>query len=49
MRAANSKDRVWGLAICGKIVERHAGHIDAEGTPGEVAAFIVTLPKKQPA
>ena len=38
-----------GLAICRKIVERHGGHITARGVPGQGAAFIVTLPAKQPA
>jgi two-component system, LuxR family, sensor kinase FixL len=33
-----------GLSICRKIVERHGGQITAESTPGEGAAFIITLP-----
>ena len=33
-----------GLAICRKIAERHGGTIAAQGTPGEGAAFVVTLP-----
>lgn len=37
-----------GLAICRKIVERHGGSITAHGTPGEGAAFRVTLPVTQP-
>jgi light-regulated signal transduction histidine kinase (bacteriophytochrome) len=35
-----------GLSICKKIAERHDGSISAEGTPGEGAKFIVTLPTK---
>ena len=34
-----------GLALCRKIAERHGGDIVANGTPGEGATFIVTLPK----
>ena len=37
-----------GLAICEKIVMRHHGRITASGTPGEGAAFAVTLPRRQP-
>jgi signal transduction histidine kinase len=37
-----------GLAICRKIVERHRGTIQARGTPGVGAEFIVTLPVRQP-
>lgn len=33
-----------GLAICKKIVERHAGSIGAKAQPGRGAVFIVTLP-----
>jgi PAS domain S-box-containing protein len=33
-----------GLAICRKIVDRHGGHIEAHGRPGEGAEVIVTLP-----
>ncbi|WP_341833890.1 ATP-binding protein [Chitinophaga pollutisoli] len=36
-----------GLAICKKIVEAHQGYISAEGSPGNGAAFIITLPLKQ--
>ena len=37
-----------GLAICRKIAERHGGTITANGSPGEGATFIVTLPVHQP-
>ena len=33
-----------GLAICRKIVERHAGEIEAHSSPGQGATFIVRLP-----
>ena len=33
-----------GLATCRKIVDRHAGTIDADGRPGEGTTFTVTLP-----
>lgn len=36
-----------GLAVCRKIAERHNGTITARSTPGEGAAFTVTLPLKQ--
>lgn len=34
-----------GLATCRKIVERHGGHLRAESTPGEGAAFIAVFPR----
>lgn len=37
-----------GLAVCRRIAERHGGSITAESTPGLGAAFIVTLPARQP-
>jgi signal transduction histidine kinase len=36
-----------GLAICRKIVEHHAGYIEAQGKPGEGATFTITLPVRQ--
>lgn len=36
-----------GLAICRKIVGRHAGSITATSQPGNGASFVVTLPVKQ--
>lgn len=36
-----------GLAICRKIVDRHAGVITAASTPGEGATFVVLLPLQQ--
>lgn len=36
-----------GLAICKKIVERHNGHIYAEGQPDAGAKFVFYLPEKQ--
>jgi signal transduction histidine kinase len=33
-----------GLALCKKIVERHHGHITAEGKPGEGSIFRIRLP-----
>jgi PAS domain S-box-containing protein len=37
-----------GLAVCRKIVERHAGHITARSAPGQGTNFIITLPVRQP-
>ena len=37
-----------GLSLCKKIVERHHGTIEAVGTAGEGAEFIITLPQQQP-
>ena len=34
-----------GLAICRRIVERHAGVITAESTPGAGSTFTVLLPR----
>ena len=36
-----------GLAVCRKIAEHHGGSITAKSTPGQGAAFIVTLPVQQ--
>ena len=36
-----------GLAVCKKIVDRHGGTIEALGSPGQGATFVVTLPLKQ--
>ncbi|MGI9512132.1 MAG: PAS-domain containing protein [Anderseniella sp.] len=36
-----------GLATCRKIVERHNGTIDADGTPDVGATFIIDLPVEQ--
>ena len=38
-----------GLAIVRRIVERHRGAIQAEGSPGEGATFVIRLPERQPA
>ncbi len=37
-----------GLAICRKIAERHHGTIHGVGDPGQGAAFVVTIPVRQP-
>ncbi len=37
-----------GLAICRKIVERHAGEIHVHSQPGQGATFEVSLPRTQP-
>ncbi|WP_313389057.1 sensor histidine kinase, partial [Rhodospirillum rubrum] len=34
-----------GLSICKRIIERHGGTIEAQGTPGEGALFRFTLPR----
>ncbi|MEQ1877811.1 MAG: ATP-binding protein, partial [Bdellovibrionia bacterium] len=36
-----------GLAVCRKIVDRHAGVITAASQPDSGAKFIITLPIKQ--
>ncbi len=36
-----------GLAICRKIVHRHGGTIDVDGTPGEGTCFTIVLPRHQ--
>lgn len=36
-----------GLAVCRKIIERHAGTITAESKPDQGSKFIVTLPRKR--
>ncbi|RYY63600.1 MAG: HAMP domain-containing histidine kinase, partial [Chitinophagaceae bacterium] len=36
-----------GLALCRKIVQRHGGHISAQGVPGEGAVFVIVLPLKE--
>ena len=33
-----------GLATVKRIIERHGGHIEADGRPGEGASFRFTLP-----
>lgn len=36
-----------GLALCQRITERHGGTIEAIGSPGKGATFIIRLPQKQ--
>ncbi len=36
-----------GLSVCRKVVNRHGGNIQAIGTPGEGASFVIDLPLKQ--
>ena len=36
-----------GLSICRRITDHHGGTIKADGSPGEGATFIVTLPVSQ--
>ena len=47
----HSKDRYegtgLGLALCQRIAERHNGTIEAVGSPGKGASFIIRLPRKQ--
>jgi len=38
-----------GLAIVRRIVERHHGHVRADGRPGEGASFTVVMPSRQSA
>ncbi len=37
-----------GLAVCRKIVERHAGTITAKSQPNKGTMFMINLPEKQP-
>ena len=36
-----------GLAVCRRIVDRHAGRITAQSKPGAGASFIIWLPVRQ--
>jgi PAS domain S-box-containing protein len=38
-----------GLAIVRRIVERHRGHVRADGRPGVGASFVLSVPARQPA
>ena len=37
-----------GLAIVKKSVERHGGHVEAQGVPGQGSTFVITIPVRQP-
>jgi signal transduction histidine kinase/flagellar biogenesis protein FliO len=46
-RSSSYEGTGMGLAICKKIVERHGGSITARSKPGQGAAFVIIIPKKQ--
>jgi PAS domain S-box-containing protein len=46
-RSSEYEGEGMGLAICKKIVERHAGGITARSSPGNGSTFIIRLPSKQ--